>query len=71
MIYLDAVLRDKSGNPVKVEGCEIDMSGWYPEDELRDAGLGKEVLRLGAMAPSYDDMQAARVARIRRQMGRV
>lgn len=68
VVYLDAVLRDKSGEPVKIEGCEIDMSGWYLESSLRDANLGKEVLRLGAMAPTYDEMQAARVARIRQSL---
>jgi len=68
IVYLDAVLRDKSGHPVKVEGCEIDMSGWYLESELRDAGLGKETIRLGATAPSIKDLALMRVARIRKMM---
>ena len=68
VIYLDAVLRDKDGYPVKVEGCEIDMSGWYLESDLRDAGLGKDTLRLGAMSPSMDELNEARSARIRKLM---
>lgn len=66
VIYLDAVLRDKSGHPVKIDGCEIDMSGWYLESELRDAGLGMDVLRLGAMSPSKDELNETRSARIRK-----
>ena len=67
VIYLDAVLRDKSGHPVTVEGQEIDMSGWYPESDLTDTGHGKEPLKLGALTPSIDDMNATRSSRIRRR----
>lgn len=70
VVYLDAVLRDNSGYPVKIEGCEIDMSGWYLESELRDADLGMEVICLGATAPSIADLEAGRVARIRKIMDR-
>ena len=68
VIYLDAVLRDKNGEPVQIDGCEIDMSGWYLESDLRDAGLGMETLRLGALSPSIEDLEAGRVARIRKQI---
>ena len=67
VVFLDAVLRDKAGEPVKIDGCEIDMSGWYLESELRDAGLGKQTIRLGATAPTFGDLEASRVARIRKQ----
>lgn len=45
LVYLDAVLRDKTGNPVRIDGCEIDMSGWFLESHLKDAGLGLEPIR--------------------------
>ncbi len=65
VIYLDAVLRDKSGHPVIVEDQEIDMSGWYLESTLTDADHGKEPLKLGAMTPSIEEMIDARNLRIR------
>ena len=70
LIYLDAVLRDSAGEPVTIDGCEIDMSGWYLENSLRDANLGMETIRLGATAPSIAELDTMRVARIRRRMER-
>lgn len=54
LIYLDAVLRDNEGNPVLVDDCEIEMSGWYLESRLKDAGLGLEPIRLGAMSDASE-----------------
>ena len=65
-VYLDAVLRDSSGNPILVEGQEIDLSGWFAESRLKDAGLGAEPIRQGASAPSIEEIQAARHERMRR-----
>lgn len=64
-IYLDAVLTDKSGQPVLVDGCEVDLSGWYLEDSLRDAGIGAEPIKLGATVPSESERLAAKVAAAR------
>ena len=66
-IYLDAVLRDPaSGEPVLIEGVEIDMSGWYKESSLIDAGFGLDTIRPGKMVPKPDDRAAARTERARR-----
>lgn len=69
-IYLDAVLRDTDGNPVLVNGQEIDMSAWYLESELKDAGLGMEIIRPGSTIPSINQIEENRSARIRRNTGR-
>ncbi len=66
-ILLDAVLRDSSGNPILVEGQEIDLSGWFAESSLQDAGLGKLPIRPGATNPTEKDILQAREDRIRRK----
>lgn len=65
-VLLDAVLRDSSGNPILVEGQEVDLSGWFAESSLKDAGLGMEPIRQGASMPSIEEIIEARHARIRR-----
>ena len=65
-VYLDAVLRDETGAPVKYEGCQIDMSGWYLESSVKDAGLGQNTVRPGNTELSFADVDAARTERARR-----
>ena len=69
IVYLDAILRNKTtGEPVKHDnGQVIDLSGWYRESDLKDAGLGLEQIQPGATAPSVNDLLDARVARAKRR----
>lgn len=70
-IYLDAVLRDKKGNPVKLaDGREVDLSGWYLESSLKDAGLGMETIALGATVPSEAERERERNRPKRMRSGR-
>jgi len=70
-IYLDAVLRDKKGNPVKLaDGREVDLSGWYLESSLQDAKLGMDTIRLGATVPSDANIQSERNRTKRKPTGR-
>ena len=67
-IYLDAVLRDNDGEPVlNQDGLEIDLSGWFLESHLEDAGMGMETFRVGATAPSLAELVRERLERARAQ----
>jgi hypothetical protein len=67
-IYLDGILRDKSGKPVphpRYPSLDIDCSGWYPESDLRDAGFGLKPIKPGKMR-SESAIIEARNERIKR-----
>lgn len=66
IIYLDAILRDKDGEPIMIDGQEVDMSGWYPESTLKDAGMGMEAFTLGSLTPSIRTMQVNDANRMRK-----
>jgi len=69
-VYLKGELRDKSGSLVKFEGSKVDMSGWYLESALKDAGLGPVALKLGKMSMTITQLEKAREERIARASAR-
>ena len=66
IVLLDAVLRTRDGKPVLKHGCRIEMSGWFLESALKDAGQGFKAIRLGKTAPNRGDIGQFRADRIRK-----
>lgn len=66
-ILLDGVLRNpKTGEPVLIDGFEVDCSGWYREDSLSDAKFGLKPIGILESAPSERRILESRDLRIRR-----